>query len=191
MARRATIEDDDLICRLSDVFRNVGYEGASLAALSDATGLKKASLYHRFPAGKEQMAEEVLNSAEAWLGDNVLAPLKSGAPPAERVQAMINQLNAFYSGGRQACLLNTLSSAPIHDGPFARRIKRAFRAWIDALAVAVTDAGFAEDAARSRAQRAVMLIQGSLVLSRGTGTTKPFRDCLAALSDELLGQAAH
>jgi len=62
MARRATIEDDDLICKLTDVFRNVGYDGASLAVLADATGLKKASLYHRFPGGKEQMAEEVFKA---------------------------------------------------------------------------------------------------------------------------------
>ncbi len=187
MARRATIEDDDLICKLTDVFRNVGYDGASLAVLADATGLKKASLYHRFPGGKEQMAEEVFKAAEAWLGDNVLAPLTGDAPPAERLQAMIDRLNAFYGGGKQACLLNTLASAHIRDGPFARRIRRAFKIWIDAIAEALTDAGLDEDTARARAQRAVMMIQGSLVLSRGMGTTKPFRDALAALADELLG----
>jgi len=52
---------------------------------------------------------------------------------------------------------------------------------------ALTDAGLDEDTARARAQRAVMMIQGSLVLSRGMGTTKPFRDALAALPNELLG----
>lgn len=186
MARRATIADDDLICRLSDVFRNVGYEGASLAALAAATGLKKASLYHRFPGGKEQMAEEVLNSAEAWFLENVLAPLASDAPPAARVQAMIGRLDEFYAGGRQACLLNTLSSASPHDGPFARKIKRMFKAWIDAVAAALIEAGFDAETARRRAQRAVIMIQGSLVVARGMGTPKPFRDCLAGLGDDLL-----
>lgn len=186
MARRATIADNDLICRLSDVFRSVGYEGASLAALAAATGLKKASLYHRFPGGKQQMAEEVLNSAEAWFVENVLAPLKCDAPPASRVQAMVERLNEFYAGGRQACLLNALSSAPLQDGPFARKIRRMFKGWIDALAAVLIDAGLDEETAWRRAQRAVMMIQGSLVVSRGMGTPKPFRDCLAALGDDLL-----
>lgn len=184
MARRATIGDDDLICRLGEVFRSTGYEGASLAALAAATGLKKASLYHRFPGGKEQMAEEVLNAAKAWFVQNVLAPLASDAPPDARVQAMIERLNEFYDGGRQACLLNTLSSAP--DGPFARMIRGMFKAWIDALAALLTDAGCDQATARRRAQRAVTLIQGSLVLSRGMATPKPFRDCLAVLADDLL-----
>jgi TetR/AcrR family transcriptional repressor of lmrAB and yxaGH operons len=69
-------------------------------------------------------------------------------------------------------------------GLLAAAVKRV---WIDASAEALTDAGLDEDTARARAQRAVMMIQGSLVLSRGMGTTKPFRDALAALADELLG----
>ncbi|MEO0971892.1 MAG: helix-turn-helix domain-containing protein, partial [Pseudomonadota bacterium] len=60
MPRPASINDDDLLDRLSSVFREVGYEEASMALLASASGLKKASLYHRFPGGKEQMAREVL-----------------------------------------------------------------------------------------------------------------------------------
>ena len=54
------IEDDVLLDRLAETFKDVGYEGASLSVLSDATGLKKSSLYHRFPDGKAQMAQEVM-----------------------------------------------------------------------------------------------------------------------------------
>ena len=49
MARPQSVQDQDLMQRLSCVFRDVGYDGASLSILSEATGLKKASLYHRFP----------------------------------------------------------------------------------------------------------------------------------------------
>lgn len=186
MARPAKIEDSVLYRRLSDVFRDVGYAGASLAMLSEATGLKKASLYHRFPGGKEQMAGEVMGNAEAWLTEHVLAPLRSGGPPRTRIQAMIRSLDEFYSGGRQACLLNMLSSPRDDSGPFARRIRSAFKAWIEALCAALADAGIDEDTARLRAERAIALVQGSLVLARGMGTTRPFRNCLANLERELL-----
>jgi AcrR family transcriptional regulator len=187
MARHATIDDPELLQRLSGVFRDVGYNGASLAALSEATGLKKASLYHRFPDGKEQMAREVLASAERWLTEHVLTPLTTSAPPEKRIRGMIGKLNEFYSGGRQSCLLNMLSSAQIRQGPFTKFIKKTFKAWIETLAVVLVDAGFDADTARMRSERAVALLQGSLVLSRGMGTTKPFRDFLTRLPEELLG----
>ncbi len=46
----------ELITILDDVFRRRGYEGATLSVLSRACGLGKASLYHHFPGGKDEMA---------------------------------------------------------------------------------------------------------------------------------------
>lgn len=185
MGRKASVDEKELMARLSTVFRDVGYEGATLTTLSEECGLKKASLYHRFPGGKEQMALEVLAAAGTWLAENILAPLKEPGNPRARVGQMIRRLDEFYSGGRQACLLNMLSSAHIHEGPFTKPIKSVFHAWIDALAAAVADAGFERETARARAERAVALVQGSLVLSRGMGTTRPFREFLKHLPDEL------
>jgi AcrR family transcriptional regulator len=186
VARPAKIEDSVLLKKLSDVFRDTGYEGASLTLLSEATGLKKASLYHRFPNGKEQMAAEVMNGAQIWLTENILNTLQSSAPPAERIRAMIQHLDVFYSGGTQACLLNMLSSPQAVSGPLAEPIGKAFKAWIDALARAIVDAGFEDAVARFRAERAIALIQGSLVLARGMNSTQPFQNCLANLERELL-----
>ena len=188
MGRHTTIDDQDLVNKLTGVFRDVGYNGASLSALSEATGLKKASLYHRFPGGKEQMAVEVLASAEMWLSEHILSVLKNGASPEERILGMIGKLDEFYSGGRQACLLNMLSSAHIHQGPFRKLIKGVFLAWIEALQTVLIEAGFDEETAGKRAERALALIQGSLVLSRGMGTTKPFQEVLTRLPEELLGK---
>ncbi len=187
MARPATIDEGDLLAKLSDVFRDVGYEGASLAVLSEATGLKKASLYHRFPEGKEQMAHEVLAAADTWLMEHVLGPLQGDGPPEARLNAAIRKLDDFYSGGRQGCLLNMLSPPFQHQGAFAKPIKQAFEGWIGTLTKLVMDAGFDRTTARARAERAVALLQGSLVLARGLGTAKPFKDFLKTLPKDLLG----
>eukprot|EP01034_Spumella_vulgaris_P003226 gene3226-4166_t len=40
---------EDVDRKLTEVFTRFGYDGASMELLSQATGLKKASLYHRFP----------------------------------------------------------------------------------------------------------------------------------------------
>lgn len=189
MGRKVAVEDAELMERLSRVFRDVGYEGASLTLLAEASGLKKASLYHRFPGGKEQMAREVLETAGAWLDKHILSPLKGGGAPKDRIGDMVRQLDAFYSGGKQACLLNMLSSARIHDGPFTDLIRQTFDAWVDALTTVLTDAGVNRTIARKRAERGVMMLQGSLVFSRGVGTTRPFRSFLKSLPGDLLGTA--
>lgn len=189
MARPQSIDEDALIARLACVFRDAGYEGASLALLSRATGLRKASLYHRFPGGKRQMADEVLAAALAWFAENVLAPLQGEGTPKARLAAVIERLDGFYEGGRRACLLNMLGSPRLEDGPFSPAIKGAFEALIDAFAKLARDAGHAPKAARRHAERSVMLLQGSLVLSRGLGSPEPFRKFLAALSDDLIATA--
>jgi len=48
---------DALLRQLGQVFRERGYEGATLTQLAAATGLGKASLYHHFPGGKAEMAD--------------------------------------------------------------------------------------------------------------------------------------
>ncbi len=189
MARRQSVDDEQLIAQLSCVFRDVGYAGASLSLLAAATGLKKASLYHRFPDGKQQMAQEVLSAALDWFAKNILATLKSDAPPAERVAIVAERLNAFYAQGRQACLLNMLISPREETGPFSEAIKSAFEALIDAFATLARDAGHTPAEARRCAQRAVILIQGSLVVSRGLGASEPFQTEIAGLADELLTPA--
>jgi TetR/AcrR family transcriptional repressor of lmrAB and yxaGH operons len=61
---RAVATRPDIIPALAEVFREHGYEGASLALLGDATGLGKGSLYHFFPNGKEEMAAAVLDAID-------------------------------------------------------------------------------------------------------------------------------
>lgn len=188
MARPALIKNDALLERLSAAFRGVGYDGASLALLSEAAGLKKASLYHRFPGGKAQMGLEVLQDAGRWLAQHVLEPLGGAGTPRQRVAAMAHELDCFYQGGKQACLLNLLSAPIGEESPFKAAIRQMFEAFIDALAAVAAETGCPAALARDRAERCVALIQGGLVLARGLGSTEPFRKALQALPGELLGK---
>jgi TetR/AcrR family transcriptional repressor of lmrAB and yxaGH operons len=186
MPRPVSIEYEELIERLSHCFRAVGYVGASLADLSEATGLSKAALYHRFPDGKQQMAAEVLKAAGDWYEEHVFAPLRGGGSPAARVGAVARQLDRFYASGRQACLLNMLSAPRSEDSPFATAIKEMFEALISAFAAFAEERGQSREVARARAERVAAMLHGSLVLSRGLGSNAPFKRFLASLADDLL-----
>ena len=75
--RPLKVSDQKLTECLLEVLRAKGYDGSSLNELALAGGLKKASLYHRFPGGKEALAQSVLNSYAAFLEQNVFEVLSN------------------------------------------------------------------------------------------------------------------
>jgi len=185
MTPRTKVERDEVIDRLTEAFRTVGYEGATLSMLADATGLEKASLYHRFPGGKQEMAEAVLAAADQWLREHVLEPLRSSAPPKKRLNTMAHQLDAFYAGGKQPCLLNSLSLGN-KDNLFQEHIANAFKEWMAALSQVLREAGYSKKRAEREAEQAIASIEGALVMARGTGSTDPFRRVLCQLPERLM-----
>lgn len=62
---------------LLDLFRQFGYDGVTLSKISQATGLGKASLYHHFPGGKDEMVETVLLTLEKGLAQIAAEALQS------------------------------------------------------------------------------------------------------------------
>jgi AcrR family transcriptional regulator len=175
----------EILGRLSDTFRRQGYDGASLADIGKSTGLGKSSLYHYFPGGKEEMAAEVLAELERQLEEVLFAPLREPGAPARKLARMLDGLNAFYDGGRKACLLERLS-ASADRYRFQRPLHAIFRRWIESMEGLARDAGVAPSVARARAEDAVVRIEGALVLSAGTGDPKPFARALAAIRGSLL-----
>ena len=116
------VTESELIAALTDVFRTYGYEGATLARVSEATGLQKSSLYHRFPDGKAQMARVVLEHAGETIINEVLAPLREEGAVRARVKRAAERLSAFYACGEKACLLDTMSLEAPADAPLAEPV---------------------------------------------------------------------
>jgi TetR/AcrR family transcriptional regulator, lmrAB and yxaGH operons repressor len=179
------IDDAELAQKLAIVFRNRGYEGASLALIANETGLEKASLYHRFPGGKEEMAAAAL----AYVGNGfvtaVIKPLGGPGEPAEKLRLAQRGLRDFYQDGELPCALDTLSLPPATDA-VREGLRNAYTVWVEAFAGLAREAGSSAGAAKRRAQRAVGLIEGALVISRVTGETKPFRQAISELPGVLL-----
>jgi AcrR family transcriptional regulator len=181
----AFLSKEEVVDRLSTVFRQHGYDGASLADLGRATGLRRSSLYHHFPGGKEEMAAAVLDQAHGWLRDQALAPLLQDGAPANRLRRMADALDGFYAGGRNRCLLGAFVLGGAGD-MFRKQLQQSFSAWIDAMAALLQEAGFDPATARERAEDAVVQIQGALILSGGLEDPSPFRRVLQRLPDQML-----
>jgi AcrR family transcriptional regulator len=163
----AILPKDEVLERLLNTFRERGYEGASLAELSAATGLMKSSLYHHFPGGKQDMAEQVLTYLEQRLAADLYEPLRSGQTPAKKLAAMLDGIDAFYEGGRKACLYERLA-ASVERARFRKPLRRALGTWMDAVETLCVEAGLSRAVARARAEDFVVRIEGALVVCAGT-----------------------
>ncbi|MDJ0893964.1 MAG: TetR/AcrR family transcriptional regulator [Alphaproteobacteria bacterium] len=183
---------DEVVQRLTQVIREHGYDGATLSRMSQATGLGKASLYHYFPRGKEQIAEEVLARAGDWLEEHAIGPLAEAGPPRARLERLARALSTFYAGGETACLLDLLSVGGSGE-VFSQTIKASLERIETAIAAVLVEADLAPDAAARRAEDAVIGLQGALVVSRAKRSTEPFRRVLADLPNRLLtgSETAH
>ena len=153
------------ITKLIPVFRQYGYEGTSLSMLSQASGLSKASLYHHFPKGKEEMATAVFDYVGSCFRDMILEPLSGKGEPRERIEEMCRSLKEFYDNGRNACFLAIMSFGGA-DNLFHDLVKQRLQLWINTLAQVLIEAGIEPNQAKERSQEAIIEIQGALILVR-------------------------
>ncbi len=179
MARPPSIDDEELIDRIVSVFREKGFAGTAIGDLSVASGLQRASLYHRFPDGKDEMADVALTKVgQRFLW--IIEPMRDDPDVTKGIAETARRLGEFYGAGALSCVLDTmtLAGAP----PKLREHARALAmAWIDAMAAAARRSGHRPGPARRAAQDAFVRIEGALVLGRVTGTTGAFADAMALL----------
>jgi AcrR family transcriptional regulator len=179
------VSDNELMTGFLEVFRNLGYEGASLEELASASGLKKSSLYHRFPGGKKQMAEEVLRFTGSWVGTNITGILKGDGDPKDRLKLALKNIDEFYAGGKHACVLRTLSMSTGLN-LFSQPISSVFKNLIAGFTKLAEDLGHKPKDAATRAEDAVIKIQGGLIVSKGIGNLEIFKRILSNIEKSLV-----
>lgn len=171
---------DEIIDRLFTVFRDRGFDGASIADLSRATGLGKSSLYHHFPAGKEQMVEAVLDRATALIDDEILKTAQSSGLLKGRIRKIVATLDRIYAGGRAPCVLGQLATSGI--GTDAKQtLLQAFAHWIEAIEALARESGMSPMKARHFAEDWIARLQGALILQTTSGDAGPYRRTINAL----------
>lgn len=179
--RPQKVDSGNLDHQLFETFRQLGYDGASMERLSEATGLKKASLYHRFPKGKKEMALHVLTLTEQDIRENVVKVAKDKkVKPEARLKKIISSIHQLYNGGADNCLLRALSVGSDAED-FKGKISNCFDLMTEGLATIARDLGSTPESARQKAKQILLMIQGSLVMAGATGDLSYFKNCLAKI----------
>lgn len=184
---KTVYERADVVSLLTEVFRELGYEGTTLSRIAERTGLGKGSLYHFFPGGKEEMAAAVLAHIDGWFERSLYQPLREDEPAAA-IDTMWRNVDTYFHSGGRVCLVGVFALDGTRD-KFAAAISSYFQRWIASLGSALIRSGMAEDRALEAAEEAVAGIQGGLVLARALDDTAVFTRTLAKLQNDL-GHAA-
>lgn len=179
--RPQKIDDNALLGKLMEVLRSRGYEGSSLNELAAAAGLKKASLYHRFPGGKEEIATAVLTYTREW-GDTYVSSIlyDTSLTPKTRLSRVIKNIDTLYGGGEKTCLLRALSmdtGLTVLEDMIASNLQD----WIDAFTFLGKEFGFNAKQAQQKAVQVLIHIQGALIISKGLKTTPIFKNTLTTI----------
>ena len=185
MAKRIA-ERADVIPVLAELFREYGFDAASLSLIGQRTGLGKGSLYHFFPGGKEEMANAVLDEIDGWFETQIFKPLRENPDPVAAIGDMLTATETYFWSGRRVCLVGAMALAETRS-LFRERINRYFAHWTEALAGALHRTGRDEAQARTDAEEMLAQIQGGLVLARALDDPAIFARLIAAAGARLPG----
>jgi TetR/AcrR family transcriptional repressor of lmrAB and yxaGH operons len=167
----------------ASLIRSRGVSATSLTDVLSDSGAPRGSIYHHFPDGKRQLAEDAIR----WTSERVLAHLRAGKPTSpsdvlERFIAMWRQV-VVTSGATAGCVV---AGVAIDTGPdeedLMEVVRTTFRSWAAVLAEELEAVGVPRQRAMPIALATLAGMEGALILCRAEGNVQP----LDAVAKELM-----
>ena len=160
-----------------DLLRGWGLAGAGINDIVRESGAPKGSVYHHFPGGKLQIANEALVIYAARVRAFIAAALASRSAPADKVQALFEAFARRVEAGdfRRSCPVGTVCLDLGEDIESLRAVLAdALAAWMQEIASHI-DFGRPE---RTRAYAGLVMtaIEGAYVRCRVERSPQAFRE---------------
>jgi AcrR family transcriptional regulator len=178
----------------AELFRRQGYGGTGLKQVVAQAEAPFGSLYHFFPGGKEQLADEVLRTG----GRFFLALYESISAAAPDLESTVHD---FFAGAGEtlrstnyadACPIATVAGEVASTHEVLREASAdVFDSWLAALAEDAVDSGVQHSRARALALSVLALLEGAFLLSRSLRSTEPMNaagEAAAALLSAALAE---
>jgi AcrR family transcriptional regulator len=158
------------------LFRAQGYSGTGLKQLAAAAQAPWSSMYHFFPDGKEQLAEEVIRYGGELYAQMIRQCFAAYPDPRDAVAAMFSGEAKILrsSGFRNGC---PVASVALDVASTTDKVRKpcaeVFGCWIDALAEGIAATGMAKETAADLASYILAALEGAIILSRTSKSVKP------------------
>jgi AcrR family transcriptional regulator len=169
---------DRIVYASAGLLRRQGYAGTGLKQIASEAEAPFGSIYHFFPGGKEQLADEVLRTG----GRFFLALYEAFAAAAPDLTAAVRD---FFAGAAQtlestdfadACPIATVAGEVASTNEILRiATADVFESWLAAVTDDAIEGGVEPARARALAQAVLSLLEGAFLLSRATRGTEPMR----------------
>jgi AcrR family transcriptional regulator len=184
------IKKDELVTVAGNLFRMQGYAGTSIDDIAKACGLTKGSLYHHF-SGKEELALAALDQVHQFYREHIFALILARDPAGPRELAAFNgAIEEFFTQHPHGCLLANLSlEAGSAAEPFSGRITAFFNDWL-ACYLKVFGACLPPAAAKAKAEDAMAIVQGCVLMNRIRHNLQPLRRQHAELVKSCVARSA-
>jgi TetR/AcrR family transcriptional repressor of lmrAB and yxaGH operons len=186
-------ETKDRLLRAGEkLFRAQGYSGTGLKQLAAEAQAPWSSMYHFFPNGKEQLAEEVIRYGGDLYEQMIRQCFTAYPDPLEAVGAMFTGEAKILrsSGFRNGC---PVASVALDVASTTDRVRKpcadVFASWIRALAEGIAASGIPEEMATDLASYILASLEGAIILSRTSRSVRPLEQTaqfvLHTLEDQL------
>lgn len=165
----STSTRERIVGAAAELMRQQGFAGTGMKQILSAAGAPFGSLYHFFPAGKQQLATEVVRSSGAVYLQ--LYHEVAGAGP--NITAGVD---AFFAGARDAlvtsdfadaCPIATVASEVANTNDDLRQAcEQVFESWLAALQLDLVEGGVLESNSRALALSVLSALEGAFLLCR-------------------------
>jgi AcrR family transcriptional regulator len=165
------------------LFRERGYSGTAFSDVIAHSGAPRGSIYHHFPGGKAELAQEAVAWAAATIAERLDEALASEHDAAGVLRAFLAPWREVLerSDFRAGCPLVAITVETDVPAALTEAVERAFAGWQRLLAARLRRAGIAPARARTLATLTLGAIEGAVLLCRAQRDTAP----LDAVAGEL------
>lgn len=179
----ATDSRGSMVRSAASLIRSRGVSATSLSDVLADSGAPRGSVYHHFPDGKRQLAEDAIH----WTSERLLAHLRAGtsSSPTDVLERFIDvwRRTVVASAGTAGCVVAGVAIDTVPEETRVMEVVRAtFRSWAGVLAQQLEAAGVPSPRAKPIAMATLAGMEGALILCRAEGNAKP----LDAVAEELL-----
>ncbi len=165
------------------LIRERGLTGTSFRDVVEHSGAPRGSIYHHFPGGKTELAEEAVALARK-VGEHVVARPGEPDDPVATLRAFVRMWRGTLESSdfRAGCpVVAVATEAGDGERELSEAAAAAFESWQRELASTLRRAGATPTRARRLAALTVAAVEGAVVLCRASRTTQPLTDAGAEL----------
>jgi AcrR family transcriptional regulator len=169
----------------AQLFRERGYSGTGFRDVIAHSGAPRGSIYHHFPGGKVQLAEEAVRYAGEFLNSGIQAAVEGG-DAASAVDAFVGWWRQVLlrSGFRAGCPIVAVTVECHEEAPqLAAAAAAAFDRWRETLATGLENAGVPDHRATRLAVLVVSAVEGATVMCRARRDVRPLDEVVAELKE--------